>query len=1257
MKFKRFVKKVPFFVIVWTLIVQIAIGSPSIAQGIAGSDDGSRTRKATTDLVDQWIQQGAGDPAVVSSQAKIEAVAEELEAAGENEFPKNTPDTFRITRQSLDVYDKKSNESTHYSLSDYHIALPEVRIGNFDTQVSIEVDSSARRLSWLLKKGDHVVARHSIEGVDVLRYALDRELFQWVEPSGKIYVIDMNFARAAGTGLFTGPVPVFEVARVPDPVTESLSQGMVEVAFMTRGSRPPDRIAPHALLPADPVGGALSQEKSIWTAGDFAIFSTKNGERTLEAVFDRGVTLTQVHAQGTVLALLAYAISVGSSPAAIAEHLKDPRILKATVKGESELDSVAKESLFAFDVDRLKRLTSSGDWARERVASERDRYRFEEWQSSFDAIFSKAQEKSKTPLTDAEIASEWQKWSNESSQAFEAQRAGFRRVFSAKSIRKVAFFTALTAAATGGTVALADGTGPAWATHIANSVLSTCWPDVLRDAAYRTTLIKSLLGLSSIMMVQVSIGVLLSKAKRWSFQRALATFGIRAYAALQTPFQVVAAKMFGQPRVIAAMQAGISPFKKIDPESAIGKKRGISKSVFPALSRWFKPKGDREQESAQKTALLDEVVLQKKRARSLAWLLANVVASEKFGVDLGVQLELQQGNYNDEEVKALLSNRYFLRYWNLLSTEIYRAIDHGADAVDFANLSKKDIAAYYEIAKKTAERISTQTSLQRQVTKIKSAWSDVWHEKKFKAIGNFGMEGYGFLRSVDPSEFVSKESWNSFWVDYIGTLTLNGLIGARADFSHPEDLAASPHHFLWTNPGQLSDMIELNLQHTMTFPSAIAQKYGDENPFVGETRYAPTEHFEVKSAGNAESFMAGFLGTLKSIVNLRDAGYGELFKKGLVRKMKSLQAGFIFYTLCRVLVAHQDLANIVPSFVFGAIWSIWASEWVWEPLNRGNYLHEAKIASLNERFEAAKVNIAQGLRLGETRRWESGYAELASLYSEYSGKVPRSIRKALDASEEALGFGWDELRRSKDSVQRYMGAMVRLKGALESGDADEIEAAQARLRETYQAEQEEGVPPDAADARALLSWSIEHPPVASKANRAVGVLSLLIGSITTTVLATQMIVDTHHAAAWGEKIASAVFSSAIIYGAIFLGQKVIDNLSKTAEYIRLREVVPPEAFDLAKGNRPKFSTLVEYVNWMKTDSEASPLLQNAQTDDIVQVLKDAQVSIQEINRERPAAEEVKICAMLLNRDVQVQPLKLSQKVKLWFQGVFRPPLK
>ena len=87
MKFKRFVKKVPFFVIVWTLIVQIAIGSPSIAQGLAGSDDGSRTRKATTDLVDQWIQQGAGDPAVVSSQAKIEAVAEELEAAGENEFP------------------------------------------------------------------------------------------------------------------------------------------------------------------------------------------------------------------------------------------------------------------------------------------------------------------------------------------------------------------------------------------------------------------------------------------------------------------------------------------------------------------------------------------------------------------------------------------------------------------------------------------------------------------------------------------------------------------------------------------------------------------------------------------------------------------------------------------------------------------------------------------------------------------------------------------------------------------------------------------------------------------------------------------------------------------------------------------------------------------------------------------------------------------------------------------------------------------
>lgn len=1230
---------------------QFVVGSPSIAQGWNRSDEGSK--EETTDLVDQWIQKGLKDPAVVESQAKIESLAQQIDSAGEHEWPRGTPDTFRLTNQSLELFEKKSNESTHYRLSDYHTSLPDVRIGDFDAQVSIENDIAAGRLSFVLKKGERVIARHSIEGVHAKSFAVDRELLQWVEPSGKIFAVDMNFAR---TGLFSGPVPVFEVARLPESLRGELNQ--VSAEFMTRGTRPPDQILPEAVLPSDPAVAALSQAEKRWTAGDFALFSSKSGERILVSVFDRSVTLSQVQAQSAVLALLAYAINIGSNPADVAQHLKDPHVLKATVRAEAELTERSKEALYAFDIARLKRLTSAGDWAKERSLSSRDQFLFNEWQSSFDSILSRATgaqaiEKNEAPPSEEDLSREWQKWSDESGAEIAAQKAGFRKIFNARSLRKVAFLTALTAAATGGTVALADGAGPVWATHAVNSLMSMCWPDVLKDAAYRTTLIKSLLGLSSIMMVQVTVGVLLSKAKQWSFQRALATFGIRAYAALQTPFQVVAARMFGQPRVISAMQAGISPFKRVIPQSTIGKKFELKKSVFPALSSLFRK--NRESEAQLKESMLDETVLQKKRARSLAWLLANMVASEKFGVDLGVQLELQQGNYSDEEVKALLSNRYFLRYWNLLSTEIYRAIDHGADGVDFANLSKKEIADYYAIAKKTAERISKQTPLQRRIMRIKATWSDVWHEKRFKAIGNFGMEGYGFLRSVDPSEFVSKESWNSFWVDYIGTLTLNGLAGARADFKSPDDLAASPNHFMWTNPAQLSDMIELNLQHTMTFPSSIAQKYGDENPFVGDSRYAPIEYFEVRSAAKAEKFMSGFLGTLKSIVNLRDAGYGELFKRGLIRKMKSLQAGFIFYALCRILVANQDLASVVPSFIFGAIWSIWASEWVWEPLNRGNYLHESKIDSLNDRFEKAKVSIAQGLRLNQAGQWQAGYGELAGLYSEFAGKMPRSMRKAIDTSEEALGFGWDELVRSKDFVQRFMGAVIRLKAALENSEPEEIEATQARLRELYLSEGE--ATPDQADARALLAWSLDHPPVVSRANRAVGVLSLLIGSITSTVLATQMIVDTHHAAAWGEKIASAVFSSAIIYGAIFAGQKVIDNLSKTAEYIRLREGVPPEAFELAKGSRPKFESLNEYVDWLKSNPESGAVLQNARTEDVVQVLKDARVSIQEINRERPAAEEIRLCALLLGRDVAVQPLRISEKIKIWIQGVARPPIR
>lgn len=1246
MTIERVVKKLSIHALLWALILQLAIGSPTTLRAWAQEGGGA------DDLVDQWIKQGQKDPAAQASQAKLEKLAEELESAGENDLPQGSPDTFRIAKQTLEIFDKKKNDFDSYSLSDFHTSLPEVRVGNFDDQISIEIDRAEKKMAWVLKKGDQVIAKHSIYGVDVVRYAIDRELLQWVEGSGKIFVVDMNFAR---TGLFTGPIPVFDVARLPAETQAAIEGEGSSVAFITRGTRPPEQVASYAVLPSSAIGAQVGDENALWTAGDFAVFSNRNGQRTLESVYDRGVTLTQVNTQSSVLALLAYATSVGSSPFAIAQRLKNPTTLKAAVQADRELGYEAKNALFTFDASRLKKLTAAADWARDSQLSERDRYRFEEWQSSFDSILSRAETASKEAPSEEEVQRQWQKWVTENGNAISEQKAGFRRIFNARSLRKVAFLTATIAAVSGSALALADGAGPAWATHAANSFFAACWPDILKDAAYRSALMKSMLGLSSIMTVQVAIGMILAKTKNWSFQRALATFGIRAYAVLQTPFQLVAAKIFGQSRVISAMRAGVSPFKKIERDSAIGKKFELKKSLFPALNRLFKSKEKRAAEDQQKTAVLDEVVLQKKRAHSLAWLLANMVASEKFGVDIGVQLELQSGNYADEDVKALLSNRYFLRYWNVLSNEIYHTISSGADAVDFSNLSKKEIADYYEIAKKTAERISNQTQMQRRLSKIKTTWSEVWHEKKFKAIGNFGMEEYAFLRSVDPSEFVAKESWNSFWVDYIGTLTLNGLIGARADFRHQADLAASPNHLLWTNPSQLSDMIELNLQHTMTFPSAIAQKYSEDNPFVNDGTYKPIERLELAGAANPEKFMSGFLGTLKSIVNLKDANYGALFKKGLLRKMKSLQAGFIFYTLCRILVANQDISSIIPSFCFAAIWSIWASEWVWEPLNRGNYLHEMKIASWNERLEATKVNIAQGLRLGETERWQKGYEDLAALYSEFAGKPPRSLRKALDTSESALGFGWDELAKSKVSVQQTIGAVVRLKQAIDSEDEAQVEEAQARLRELHAAE--ESLVPAEADARALLAWSIEHPPVVSKANGAVGVLTLLLGSITTTVLATQMIVDTHHAAAWGEKIMSAAFSSAIIYSSIFLGQKLINNLSKTTEYIRLREVIPPAAFELAQGNRPHFESLEGYAEWVKASPEASQLLQNARVEDIAQLLKDARVSVAEINRERPAVDEIKTCALLLGKEAVPHPLKLSEKIGLWFKGMFRPPLK
>src|SRR5688572_631511 len=84
----------------WLLILQIAVGSTLLSSPKAMANDPEGDGK-TPSIVDQISRDGATDPATIEGRQATEEFAQEIENAREGDLPKNTPDAFRITRQTL----------------------------------------------------------------------------------------------------------------------------------------------------------------------------------------------------------------------------------------------------------------------------------------------------------------------------------------------------------------------------------------------------------------------------------------------------------------------------------------------------------------------------------------------------------------------------------------------------------------------------------------------------------------------------------------------------------------------------------------------------------------------------------------------------------------------------------------------------------------------------------------------------------------------------------------------------------------------------------------------------------------------------------------------------------------------------------------------------------------------------------------------------------------------------------------------------
>lgn len=985
-------------------------------------------------------------------QRKIESVIQSLETSASGEYPTGkSPDPFRLTQQNLLLPDGKI-----FELSRLNSNLPELTVVDFDQEITIE--QTQQGLTFALSRKGKFLGSHIISGVEALSMARDQELLVFLDSDGKYRAIDLVYVRSA---IFKGPIPVFELKSASLPQHAALTD--ITLEYLTR----------HTL----PTSGESGMDR-VWTAGDILVRNAKNPESIAETL-PRDVIQMQIYTAEATLGMLAFTVAPDEQSGKISPLVlslqKNAEILENTQKQlESARDPWVSRALGAFSSQEVQKLIARAAIQKSSSQQLRDRFTLAEWSQDF----LKASDNSLPPSELDQV---------KPSQFLHAQLSPLR-------LRRIAAWTLGTAIACAATYcgvhALADTQGVAWATRLINEAYPHLWPEVLKDEAYRVTLLKSSLALSSAIPIYWAVSALTAKTRNkedWNFKKELGVWSMRFSAAIQLPFFHRLAKLTRQPNFLKAMRMGINPFSRIELSDGSGKKSWVG------LNSMIGDLEAREKEIQAKSHALEDLRKSKSAEHRMAWALALAAVSERSGIDPAtLTLLSEKGEWNSETLNQILQDPKTTELWKQTADELFYQIEkmNTQERGQIQTVRPELIQKYYAIARETAEKIENRSAFAKTATRLKLKWRQMGaHALKF--IGAYGLEEYHFLKQVEPTQFIADQTWKQFTVDYLLAVGQMGLFGARADLKNPEHLAADPNGLLWTTPGHLTDMLDQVRIYGLNVPASFALVYMKAKS-IQETRYLPVEMKELAGKTTQESFLKGMWTWIQGASHLEKADYGHLWMKGLIKTLRTIQGNILLLIPFRLILGGQGIVDAASGFLLSVIWANWQYGWIWSPINRGNQIYEEDREALNQKLADAKVRISQGLRLNDSLLLQEGYQKLQSLYPD---------EDALPKNTPLTGVSeMDELR---------------------------------------------------TNAQELLQHSLENPPFSTAVNSKVGWVTTMFGALSTTYLAASLSVATFQTDAdWGPILGKAAILSASLYVGTYLGQKLINRSAQRLREIR-----------------------------------------------------------------------------------------------------------
>ena len=973
--------------------------------------------------------------------------------------------------------------------------------------------------------------------------ARDKELMVVVDQSGELLAIDIGFARLKA---FTTPIPVISVGRSALSAEELKT---AKAAFLSRGSQPmPRSTNPNHIFPID----HANTPDDLITAGDFTLYTeAADGSRLQVGEFDRDVIRTQLYNAEAILASVAFALSPPDDADKVVgkiSELMDDSGVAAKLTAVTGLSEGERTALRSLPVQNLLARAQAN-----RAQNRRDKYSRDEWQDyaataierAKTVVGQKAPEKELRAAAErGELGDFWQaeavRTQNTAAGEFNDPRPLWYRLLSSKRVRILAGLTA------GGGAALGYSAQTAWGVHLLNVMYENYFPGVLKDSAYRATLLKSSLTLGAFLPLTYILGMVISTKTGFTPIKSLAYQMTKIYAELILPFWHRISGLVRQPNFLRALAEGISPLAKVKADSAIGRRLGLNADIRPGISNPLKSLEARRASEAQGVKVLNALVEQKDKIRSLAWILALQAASAEAGVDPATLATLMSSEtYLKAQLDLVANKPEFVQKWKQLASELeieFTKIGRDSDIDSFSQIKLEDLNMYLQVMRARAKEIKSRGKVERLLAGLKARWLSV-RTSTMTGFATFGKDEYNFLREATPSDPVTALFWKQYVVDYSLSVGQIGLFGPRANLKDPQALAANKHSFLWTSAGHRFDMIDQIRIYLLSVAASFMLSY--QNPAqVRETGYDPIENISMEGRRTNQTLMAALKTWGKEAFDpTRADEYGQRAIRGFVRSFRTMQFNISMSLAARILAAGQPIGAALGSYSFFFLGGKWGYAWPWDIINMGSLRYDEKFANARSSLIDARAKIAQGLRLNDAELLKSGYAELSQLYVESDVTLP-SLEKLQESLEALSNADLQELRME---TAPYLAAFTELRRAIHSGSANRLASARSALETIYRAH---GLNESAAAFSQLgnlnlLEFSLKNPPFETHGNAVVPWIATTVGALSTTYLATFMGVFTFRGNVnWLEIVPATGVASAGLYAAYYFGTKFIGERAR-----------------------------------------------------------------------------------------------------------------